>query len=1031
MATQLRRIAGLAGLALLFAGTALGQEAGSSIAGVITDATTGKPVVGATVTVTGPALEGSRVVQSEGGGAFTVPDLPAGAYAVAVQMDGYKPYLRTDLQLKANTTLRAPARLAPVGSDADEVVVTGTRIRRKDLTTAAPVAIIDRAQIEKSGVVGLGEFLQQLPQQGNALNAQQNYGNDGEVRVDLRSLGSERTLVLVNGRRMVSGGAGGDSPVDLNTIPLAAVERIEVLKDGASAIYGSDAIAGVVNVILRDKFEGTQLSAQAGVSSRGDAQSYDLNASTGVTGEKGSAFFSAGYQEQRPIYASARSWSAYPLVFDYTSRTASRTGSWYIPNGDISIRDVDTVCANPGGIGNPVLRQACQDWAGSDPDPANRNNHFTYDPQTGGYRLRTGADNYNYQPDSYLLTPVRRLQLFMAGNYQLSPAVRAFYQASFVNRQSKNSASPMPVDATVSGQSLYNPFGTDVDVGKRMMEFGVRTYGHEVNTIWVVGGLDGALGGWAGPLEGWAWELSYDYGRNTSTDTISGQLRAPQLAAGTGPSFDDGGVPTCGTPGAAVSGCTPIDLLHGVGTLTPEQLQTLGYAGGSHGFNELHVFSGSASGSLFTLWADRPAGLAVGFDLRSESGGNFPDPIAAAGESTGTNQQAVSGGYSARELYAELNLPLLSQQPFAQDLELTAALRNVSYTSFGANTSYKLGGRWMPVRDLTLRGTFSTAFRAPNVLELYQGATDSYEYATDPCSDPTDPAIRQQCIDEIGHVTGDYGSGQIHTIQGGNTQLQPETAKTVTAGLVVEPHWVKDLAFTLDYWDIRLDGTVDTIGTSNILAGCYTGDPATSNGGYCGRVHRDPATGRITSVDDRSSNIGGTRTTGVDFAARWLLPARSLGRFRLDLDGTYLVRYDKTYSDGSVVKAAGTYDLQFILPRWRWAAGVGWQRGPLGLTTDARYIGSFQECGNGAGESGGGSCTYSPEFTRTVSSYVIFDMTASYLLASGAGTTALTVGVRNLFDTAPPVIYNGGDNNTDPAYDFVGRYFWARVTHRF
>ena len=1027
MATSSRRSHRLAWLglvlALLPAGSASAQ-ATSAIAGAVTDARTGKPVVGATVQVEGPAIDAKRTVLSEAGGAFTVADLPAGTYALSVAMPGYEPYRRADLAVKENTTLRANVPLATAGSEVEEVVVTGSRIRRKDLTTAAPVTVIERKEIEASGVVGLGEFLQTLPSHGNALNAQRNYGNDGQVHVDLRSLEAKRTLVLVNGRRMVSGNIAGNSEVDLNNIPLAAVERIEVLKDGASALYGSEAIAGVVNVILKQRFEGTQLSAMGGVSSRGDAQSFDLSASTGVTGERGSAFFSASWQEQRPLFADARRWSAVPLAYDFESGSVYEWGSSYTANGDISIGDVETVCAEPGSIGNAVLRGACEQWMASGPTPEERSNRFTYDPETNGYRLRNDGDVFNFQPDSYLLTPARRLQLFSAGNYTLLPDVRLFYEASFVNRQSKVSAPPMRLDLDVSGQSIYNPFRTDLVVGRRLVEFGNQEPAVEANTFRIAGGLEGDLSGWAGPLEGWAWELSYVFGRNAQRATLAGLQRLPALEAAVGPSFlDEDGRPTCGVPGAPVPYCVPLDVLSGAGTLSPEQRRLLGFTGIDHGYNELHVVSLSVNGDLFRLWADRPAAVALGVDQRRESGGYFPDPLTAVGQATGASAGPSSGSYSAREAFAELSLPLLSGRTLVHELELTAALRNVRFTSFGANTSYKLGARWSPLRDLTLRGTWSTAFRAPSVIELYQGAADNLTSGSDPCSDPADPAVRQQCLEEIGFLPGSYGSGQIQTLEGGNPHLRPETAKTLTAGVVLEPRWVKDLSLTLDYWDIQLEDTVDVLGPKLIFRGCYTGDAATSNDGYCDRVHRDPSTGRITYVDDRLGNIGGTRTSGVDFAARWTVPVRALGRFGLSLDGTYLLRFDKTYPEGDVVKAAGNYDLLFVLPRWRWNAGASWQRGGVGLSTLARYFGALEECA--------GLCTYTPDEARRVSANLVFDVAASYQLRTGVGTTAFQLGVRNVLDSPPPMVFTAADNNTDPAYDYAGRYWWGRLTQTF
>ncbi len=1015
MAKSPRRLLRLAclgltlGLGLLPAWGARAEGTGA-IAGAIRDARTGEPVVGATVFVEGPEIEERRTVLSETDGAFVVPELPAGAYTLSVSMPGYEPYRRGELAVKEGTTLRAQVRLAAEGTQVEEVLVTGTRIRRKDLTTPAPVTIIDRKQIEESGVVGLGEFVQTLTAQGNALNARSNRQNDGQVRVNLRSLESKRTLVLVNGRRMISGSVG-ETVVDLNAIPLAAVERIEIMKDGGSPIYGSEAIAGVVNVILKRKFEGTEISALGGVSSRGDAQSVDVSLSTGIVGERGTAFFSVGWQEQRPIMGNARSWAAQPLFYDFESGTVQPFFSPYTGNGSFSIWD-EAACAGNPDLMTPALQGACAHLAGGG------DNLFVYDPETGEYRPWTPSDDdYNFQDDFYLLTPARRLQLFSAGNYQLLPAVRAFYEASFVNRRSSTLNPPDFNDVLVSGQSLSNDFETDLLLSRRMMEFGRRIFHTEQDTFRIVAGLDGELGGWAGPLQGWRWELSYLFGRNTSHARLEGLVRAPALDASVGPSFLDDGVPTCGTPGAPNTNCVPLDLLHGVGTLTPEQRREIGFTGIDHGFNELQVVSLTSNGKLFSLWADRPVGLAAGVDLRRESGGYFPDPVTAAGESTGSNQQAVSGRYSSAEWYGELSIPVVNGKPALHELELLAALRSARYSTFGSHTTYKLGVRWAPVRDVTLRGTWSTAFRAPDVLELYQGGADAFPDASDPCGDP---ATSPLCPADAGGPN-DF----IRTVQGGNTALEPETARIFTAGVVLQPRWVKDVSLTLDYWDIDLENAIDLIGTQVILDGCYAADAADSNADYCARVHRNPVTGAIDFVEDPLVNIGGTRTSGLDLAARWAIPARTLGRFHLAFDATYLLRYDKTFPDGRVTEAAGTYGLSpLVLPRWRWEAGVSWQRGGLGASTTAHYVGSYEECADGL-------CVRTPRITRRVSANLVFDLEASYHLRTGIGTTGFQLGVRNVLDSPPPMVFTAADNQTDPTYDFAGRSYWARLTQSF
>ncbi len=322
---------------LLCAGVASAQSTGV-ITGVVTDGSTGKPVVGAVIVATSPAVQGEKTAVTGSDGAFTISSLPAGTYRIAAQLGSYKPAERSDLVVKADTTLRANLAVVPEAVQMEEVVVTGSRVRRLDLTASAPVLVVNREQLVESGKDSVGAFLQTLPQQANGPNNQVNNGGDGTFVVDLRGLGPDRTLVLLNGRRMVSGGQGANSNVDLNSIPFAAVDRVEVLADGASAIYGSDAIAGVVNLITRKGYAGTGGTAQFGVSSNGDGQSWDINVNSGVAGDTGSVFFNVGYFWQEAIFQGARDWAKTAYNYDYTTPVADGggpypLGSSTIPNG--------------------------------------------------------------------------------------------------------------------------------------------------------------------------------------------------------------------------------------------------------------------------------------------------------------------------------------------------------------------------------------------------------------------------------------------------------------------------------------------------------------------------------------------------------------------------------------------------------------------------------------------------------------------------------------------------------------------------
>src|SRR5262249_55249503 len=430
----------------------------------------------------------------------------------------------------------------------EEILVTGSRLRRKDLTTPAPVSVLTRRQLEQSGRVTIGDFLQLLPEQGNAPNFQLNnggstYSADGSTRISLRSLGVTRTLVLINGRRMVNAGLGASSAVDLNSIPSAAVPRVEGLKDGGSAVYGSDAIAGVVNIITRKRFNGTEIGGTYGISTRGDADTIDVQGSVGRAGDWGSFLFSAGYFSQGESWLRDRDFSKFARNYDYTTQMQTPGGSSRTPAGVIQLPQA------PGG-GTPMPTADClanalcsqivsrypNDWF----------KRFVRDPNAPlvqNWRPFTGDDRYNFASANYLTIPSERIQAFASGDVKVGIA-RPYFETSYVQRHSQQNAAPMPLnpgDYTFPGtnipihvtkDNIYNPFGVDlVFAGRRLVEFGNRLYKQDLDTFHIVTGVDGTLPDSAGPLRGWFWDTSVNYGRTSGTFTTNGAIRNSRIAA--------------------------------------------------------------------------------------------------------------------------------------------------------------------------------------------------------------------------------------------------------------------------------------------------------------------------------------------------------------------------------------------------------------------------------------------------------------------------------------------------------------------
>ncbi len=923
----------------------------------------------------------------------------------------------------------APA--APAPGDIEEIVVTGSRINRADLNTPAPVTVVSREQIVQSGRASVGDILQSLPAQSNAINPQVNNGGDGSTRVNLRGLGSARTLVLLNGRRFVPGGRGADDSVDLSAIPMAAIERVEILKDGASAIYGSDAIGGVVNIITRKNWTGTEVSAFGGMSQRGDGQVVDLSVTTGQKlGSRAYMLFTGGYYRQEPVWAGDRVWSRVDKWYDFASGELSTTGISGVPNG--LIVDNEGYFGEPGYEGNPNWQALTDAYGAGNALTLGGDGRWRpfRDDQAEGY----GGDLYNYMPVNYLVTPAQRLNMMLNAHLKLGEGAKAYVETTFTNRQSDIQLAPEPlytslIGVTVSKDNVYNPFGRDFgDVRRRLVEFGPRRQSDDQTTFRIVGGLNGHLPDSFGPLAGWFWDVSVNYGRNSGTELLTGNLQVSRVANAVGPSFFDGaGVARCGRPGAVIEGCVPLNLFGGAGSIDEAMRDYLSFVGTRRAVNEQTMLSVSAAGDLFHLFASRPVSLAAGYELRHEFGASIPDPLTAKGDTTGNIEAPTQGSFTVNEGYLELSLPIVSGKPAAENLEIMAALRAFNYDTFGSDFIYKLGGRWQIIRDVSLRGTFSSAFRAPSITELYSGHADSFLDVQDPCSGATGE-VAQRCRTLGKQVVPegfkDNRGAQLRVILGGNPDLEPEKAETFTVGTIIEPRFLKGFSLTVDYYNIKVTNSIASLGPDVILNGCYLTD--NPNRDYCDKITRDRF-GYVTSIDDTNHNVGGDQTAGLDFGARYDFGS-PIGRFSVTADVNWIQLYDTTLADGTVIHGKGNFDLGNNAPV-RAMAGVTWGYKGVGAGVHGRFVSELRQCDNNRCELPDGS--EEPKY-RVIPAYAVADLFLSYDLKSSLGKTGFLFGVNNVFDEAPRALYNINVVPSDEtAYDFLGRYFYLKLSHSF
>ncbi|CAM3268959.1 TonB-dependent receptor domain-containing protein [Shewanella violacea] len=946
----------------------------------------------------------------------------------------------------ATAAITAPVAFAAEESaEVERISVTGSRIKRTDMEGSNPVTTIDAAAIEKMSVNNVGDLLKSLTSSaGAATNTQTNNGGDSSTRFSLRGMGSERTLVLINGRRVVAGGSGANSSVDLNTIPTAIVKRVEILKDGASATYGSDAIAGVVNIITKDDFEGFELKLNYGGSDKGDAVTKGVDVTFGAASDRGNVVVALGYSDQGDAFMGDRSFSEYEL------------------------RAYEDGMTEQGGSSAPP-------WVNANtPD-----GRVTRGPEYGNWRDYSGAtDSYNYNPVNYLQTPSKRRYASVFANYTLGEfgflgEVNSFAEASYVQTTGNRRLAPEPLApliffgsaAPYSPNNYYNQTMGPKDANgnayviddwrRRMIETGGRANERDYKTFRTAVGFNGALD------NGWDWEVSYVWGQSDSVETAAGYFNLDRVAEAVGPSgwldangnliVDGNGdavVDANGSQlvcldanGGAIDGCVPLNIFGTPGSadeVSPEMLQYISgdYNTTETGQNKQEVLTALISGDLFDLPAGS-VGFAAGWEQRKESGSYTPDSLILQGITTAGSAVGTSGGYDVQELFGELIVPILADAPMAHMLDFEAAVRYSDYSTFGTNTSGKLGVKWMPIESLMVRATLSEAFRAPTTSDLYGGASVGFPEATDPCdgnfyTDAEYTAVKASSnwanCTGTGVPTTGYDSGGVEQIPSngggsdnwvGTTDLTPETAEVLTVGFVYNPDFIDNFSMSVDYWKIELENAISTVGTQTRLDGCF------NTGTYCETITRfgetSAAAGGIITVDNYTVNVGGINTAGIDYDLRYTFES-GFGDWGLGLDGTYLLQYDKILADGSIIDHVGRYEVNHdgMFAKLKTNFTVNWTIADFDTSLITRYITSVVETEAG---------WWTDPFERDVDSNIIVDFQTNYTVSEHL---MLTAGVNNLFDETPPFVYSAPGANTDVStYDVIGRTIYLRAGVKF
>ena len=972
----------------------------------------------------------------------------------------------------------AHAQEAEEPTAVQDIVVTGSRIARRDAVAESPIFTVQQEDLTHSGSTTVEHYLNTLPQVTASSSSQSNNPNaNGRAYIDLRGLGNARNIVLMDGRRPMGSTSGGT--VDVNTIPAALVDRVEIISGGAASTYGADAVSGVVNFILKNDFEGVQVDSQYRLTEQGDGEEWGTDITFGgrFGDGRGNAVFNASYFSREAMYRDAR---------DFTAQAQNSTDTF--PGGAAVIGDnlpdqarIDEIfgganrCARSGGHAgfgfNPDGTLFCTGLGNS-----SVYNMYNYKgPQSELATNHTpNIYSYNFEPESILVLPMERWNLFSRVNYTVSESFNLYAQGTYTNYNAVSQLAATPASASTGWQvSVTNPFldgqlreilaarpnpNAPFTFTKRFNDLGSR---HSANTHDVMQLLVGTKGRIAG-TDTWKYDAYASYGRSVLNNIQSGNVRrdrvglllghieprrsgeteadynarvlafrAPTVAEQA--SLSDG---KCKN-GLDLFGRTPIDAECAAWiSLEAKNLTTIVQS----------VVEFSADGDLFAL----PAGMvqgAFGAGYREMSYDFRPDSGLQPGLVAGFNQQLPSSGaQNWIDVFGEVLVPIVKDLPFAQDVSLSLGYRVSENSISGSHDSWKANLEWEVNDWMRLRGGMQTAIRSPSISELFDpqvGAFATFK-DLDPCdvslkpgdftrSGPNGAKVAALCALQSAVAGGpDFTfAGQGTSITGGNPDLQPEQAESWTLGAVFNSPfntggWADTLYLSVDYWSIQLDDAIRSVTASTIVQRCFNRDNANPtfdpNNEWCKLFSRDQASGAVKDVSLLSRNQAMDRTSGVDIAFNARFDTDRMGSFGLNIQSTWLQEYVQ-----QVTKADKPVDYRGTInnatasarPEWRHTITGSWALDPVSVQLSARYIDSMVHANT---VTGGGNGTGVPEIWY-------FDLRGSYDINE---TVSVRAGINNLFDQDPPLYSPGAQGALDPStYDVLGRRYFVGVTARF
>lgn len=934
-----------------------------------------------------------------------------------------------------------PTADEPQASAVDDVVVTGSRIRRDVFSGSVPVNLVSELDLESSGSTNLAEALADLPQAalgdtplGPTSGENQ---NSGLATVNLRQLGGNRTLTLIDGRRTVSN-AANRNVVSLNTIPTEFVKRIEITTGAGSAVYGSEGIAGVVNVITQKDFEGLRLSTRLGVTDEGGGEEsrFSLLYGRPLNDGRGHVLLGVTYEEDQGIKASDRERALRAATFSYTTNVLTEPSlSDYTPGGRFNAGSAlgGTRWYDEGGL------------------------------HTSGYS--NALHGYNINEHANLRLPRKALSVALNADYEISAQIKPFLTVIYNDLDTSFQRAPYSMDsgttvyprdpatgvvepgtaAFAAGRMMRNhpfadpairatQFANGISWFRRFAEVGPQTFDENRTTLRAWAGVNGAFG------DSWTYEVSYGFGDFKQDQNRLNGINYQNLRYGLTIESDGAGGYQCQDAGARAAGCVPVNLF-GLGSITAEAADYI--RANTHLESHLtqHVLQAYATGDLFTLPAGKVS-AAIGIEHRRDRTWLESDPVTRSGYTSNAVVPSFEGEISVSELFAEASIPLVAEAPGVHELTLDLAARASDYSikNVGLVNSYRVGLGYAPVPSLRFRAQWGTAQRAPDMAELTSPPRDDVNTILDPCHGVTATTAGQfasNCRAEPGIAAviasaGIYNApaASYQSPNAGNPDLREETAEVLTVGAVWRPTFVRNLALSVDYYDIDVENAIGAPSNEIILDQCYGADDFPNNP-YCDSITRNGETGRIQRVIQQVQNMDRLRVSGVDVQASYRTSLERLklpGNLRMDANWSRLLRSEYEYPglNGTVVE-----DYQGTIgepeDRVRLTTGYSWGRAYLQLRTT--YIGSviasnirmarIQELG-----------ITDPQFMY-FDDYFRHDIYASYRF----GDVTLYGGVNNVGDDAGPFIPTGGTpgsfNGYDPIYGVIGRSFYIGLTANF